>query len=206
MPNHALGELRAEPHTEPIATEDLPRLHPADAAWLLVLVQHAVPSDTAPDSPMNWEGAGRSAAYKMLAAAAGAHVPPMPQPASEPVVWEVRLPWNKPPLSLNDRRQWAEHSRVRREVRDAARWAIRAAKLGGPYELVEVCLHWRPARNNRRDEDNPALTAKVVFDACVDEGLVRDDEPRFMRKLMPEIHPAVPGQGAMVWLSVAVLR
>lgn len=57
-----------------IKTADLPVLAPGDAAWLLVLVQNAVPADASPDSPMNWEGKGRQGAYEMLAAAAGAHL------------------------------------------------------------------------------------------------------------------------------------
>lgn len=60
--------------TDVIKTEDLPKLTAADAAWLLVLVQNAVPADTDPDSPMNWEGKGRQYAYNMLAAAAGARL------------------------------------------------------------------------------------------------------------------------------------
>ena len=87
---------------------------------------------------------------------------------------------------MNDRHHGAEHGRLVREVRDTARWVIRAARLGS-HRYVEVCLHWRPCRDGRRDADNPSATAKVVFDAAVDEGLVPGDEPRHMRKLMPRL-------------------
>lgn len=120
----------------------------------------------------------------------------------EPVV--VPLPWGSPPMSLNDRRHWRAHDRERRAVREAARWAIRAARLG-QHERVEAGLHWRPVDNRRRDDDNPVATAKVVFDALVDEGVVPDDVPMHMRKLMPQIHAAEKGQPGAVWLTVVVL-
>lgn len=131
-------------------------------------------------------------------AAAGLLVP------VEPAAVAVQLPWHVPPLSMNDRHHWAEHGRLVREVRDTARWVIRAARLGS-HRYVEVCLHWRPCRDGRRDADNPSATAKVVFDAAVDEGLVPGDEPRHMRKLMPEIHPADKALGPAMWLTVRVL-
>jgi hypothetical protein len=62
-----------------IMTDYIP-LSPADAAWLLVLVQNAVPADTDPDSPTNWEGLGRQHALSMLAGAAGAHPDPCAAP------------------------------------------------------------------------------------------------------------------------------
>jgi len=65
-----LVELRAAASAAVPDTAQPPRLAPGDAAWLLVLVQNAVPADQDPDSPMNWEGDGRAAAYRMLAEAA----------------------------------------------------------------------------------------------------------------------------------------
>lgn len=47
-------------------------LTPEAAAWLLTLVEHAVPADQTPGGPMNWEGAGRRRAYELLTAVAGA--------------------------------------------------------------------------------------------------------------------------------------
>ena len=56
-----------------VPTAMLPRLDPGDAAWLLVLIENAVPV-APPGHPMNWEGKGRRYAYELLAKAAGAHL------------------------------------------------------------------------------------------------------------------------------------
>jgi hypothetical protein len=50
-------------------------LAPGDAAWLLILVQNAVPRDQGRDPSVNWEGAGRQHAYELLSRAAGVPVP-----------------------------------------------------------------------------------------------------------------------------------
>lgn len=121
----------------------------------------------------------------------------------------VPLPWELPPLSLNDRRHWRAHHKERAAAHEAARWAVRAARLGGPHTLIEACLHYRPTARGRRDQDNLVATAKVVFDTLAGgphgENVVPDDTPQYMRKLMPRIEPAVKGLPGSLWLTVSVL-
>lgn len=57
-------------------TTSSPTLAPGAAAWLLVLIENAVPSDPTPGGPMNWEGKGRQHAYDLLNPIAGADVSP----------------------------------------------------------------------------------------------------------------------------------
>lgn len=48
---------------------------------------------------------------------------------------------------------------------------------------------WYVPNRIRRDEDNIVLSAKPLFDGLVDFGLVPDDTPEHMTKLMPLIEP-----------------
>lgn len=102
------------------------------------------------------------------------------------MIWTLRLPWTKPPLSLNDRGHW----RARAETIATARQyvALHAARQGivadGP---VAVRLIYHPRDRRRRDEDNLVATLKALCDGLVDGGVVPDDTPEYMRKEMPVI-------------------
>lgn len=105
--------------------------------------------------------------------------------------WEIRLPWTKPPLSLNDRSHWRQRAAQTKSVRTLTAAAV-GDELGYivALEHVDVRLVYVPRDRRRRDPDNLTATYKVCCDALVDPlGLVPDDEPRYMTKHMPTILP-----------------
>lgn len=117
-------------------------------------------------------------------------------------VYTVPLPWRSPPLNLNDRDARAVHNRKVAEARSAAGWAVKTA--GVPkLDRVLVALHWRPAATRTRDTDNPVATLKPCCDGIVDAGVVKDDSPQYMVKLMPIIHE--PAKPAAVWLTIETI-
>ena len=114
--------------------------------------------------------------------------------------WTIPLPYDKPPLSLNQRQHWAAKARETARVRMDVGMILKVARIG-TQEHLRVSLHYRPRDKRRRDEDNLVATLKVCCDAIVDARIVPDDTPEFMTKVMPVIHP--PGSPA-VWLEVEV--
>lgn len=106
--------------------------------------------------------------------------------------WVLTLPWSAPPLSMNDRGGWRGRAPKIAQVRADVLTLARAAKVP-PLGRCEVLLTWHPMDRRHRDADNPAATLKVCCDALVDAGIVPDDVPRFMRKLMPVLGPVVKG-------------
>lgn len=122
-----------------------------------------------------------------------------------PVTTRLYLPYDRPPLSLNDRRNRHQHAREVREVRRAVQLIARAARLGR-HDHVTVALHYAPARGGRRDTDNLVATLKPVCDGLIDAGLVADDDPAHMTKPMPIIWPpdrALP-PNRRLWLDITV--
>jgi crossover junction endodeoxyribonuclease RusA len=117
----------------------------------------------------------------------------------------IELPWHTPPLSLNDRHanRFAEADEIAKVRRDAG-WIVKAqaARLGRPPH-VRVELRYQPKRGNRRDEDNLTATYKPVCDAIVDAGIVPDDTPRYMTKVLPALVPSQRGQRhGRMWLII----
>ena len=111
------------------------------------------------------------------------------------------LPWKAPKLSPNRRLHWAARGRETRSVRQQTGWIAKAAKLT-PQLPITVTLHYRPARNGRRDPGNLCLDSKASIDGLVDAGLAPDDTEQYIRETIPVIHPAEPGQGAALWLEL----
>lgn len=98
-----------------------------------------------------------------------------------PDLWVINLPWDKPPLTLNQRMHWAPKGRWTKTIRTTA-WALaRSAKIP-PLERCSVTLIWYPPDRRRRDEDNLFGTLKPLADGLVDAGVVPDDTPRWMAK------------------------
>jgi crossover junction endodeoxyribonuclease RusA len=123
---------------------------------------------------------------------------------TSPVTGPVRLglPWERPPLSLNDRMSREQRDREIARVRRDAGWVAKAARLGH-HDHATVVLHYQPARRGRRDADNLVATLKPVCDGLVDAGLVDDDDPAHMTKLMPVIDTPTPGQRrGRLWLDI----
>lgn len=112
----------------------------------------------------------------------------------------LTFPWQRPPLSANDRMHWATKARATRAIRDLT--AIDARKAGIPaVEHVTARLAWVVTDRRRRDTDNTYPTFKAMCDGLVDAGIVPDDTPEFMTKLAPVI-VYEPGGKARVELEV----
>lgn len=124
---------------------------------------------------------------------------------SEPTeLWEVQLPWTRPPLSMNDRRHWRGQAKAVAQVRQDVGSVLRSQRMP-KLNRVRVCLHYRPRDRRVRDSENPVSTLKAICDEIVAVGIVRDDRPEFMEKLMPVIHPCEAGLKPAVWLTIEAL-
>lgn len=91
------------------------------------------------------------------------------------MTWTIRLPYSRPPITLNSRMHWATRSRLTREIR--ALTALRARQQGIPtLEGARIELHWVPRDRRRRDTDNPYPTLKAAIDGICDAEIVPDDD------------------------------
>ena len=121
--------------------------------------------------------------------------------ARKPKAQTVRLGWDRPPLSLNDRQHHHAKAKGYAQAVEDARWAIRTARVAPPSLPVAVALHWRIPTRGRRDPDNMAATLKACLDALVAEGVVPDDGWQYVRRVSCEIHPP-DGGGPAMWLTL----
>jgi crossover junction endodeoxyribonuclease RusA len=96
----------------------------------------------------------------------------------------IALPHEGPPLSANQRMHWRQRAD---EVRKARAGAKVAAQRIPPMLKCRVELIWYVTDRRVRDEDNLVPYLKALCDGLVDAGLVQDDRPEFMKKMMPEI-------------------
>ena len=88
--------------------------------------------------------------------------------------WDIRLPYVKPPLSLNDREHWAPRAKRVKEVRTAS--ALLARQAGIPrLESARVRLVWLVSDRRKRDRENIVATLKPAIDGLVDAGVIEDD-------------------------------
>lgn len=115
--------------------------------------------------------------------------------------WRLVLPYDKPPLNLNQRGHWAKTNPERRDLRALGRLLARQQRI--PHlPHIHTRLVWRPPDNRRRDEDNIVLTAKPLWDGIVDAGVVDDDTSTYMTKYMPRILQGDKTPGPRVWLEI----
>ena len=92
--------------------------------------------------------------------------------------------WTRPPIALNYRLHKHAEAKLIAEVRQAARdAAARLPELG----KVRVTMTWVVTDRRVRDVENPVPTMKALCDGLVDAGIVIDDRPAYMEKLMPVI-------------------
>jgi hypothetical protein len=94
------------------------------------------------------------------------------------------FPWAKAPLSLNQRLHHMQKAKITKDLRTLM--AVLAGHLE-PVGRCEVELVWIVGDKRRRDSENPVPTLKALCDGLVDAGLVPDDVPEHMWKLMPVI-------------------
>jgi crossover junction endodeoxyribonuclease RusA len=135
-----------------------------------------------------------------------------PDPRDLVAEWRVDIstalkPNGSVPVSLNDRpgnpfALAAAKDRVKARVRNA----VRDAEVP-QLKYAHVELHYRPKTNAHRDPDNLVATLKPAIDALhqVDErslwdGILVDDDPRYLSWSPPMIHRAVRGQAPALWL------
>lgn len=115
--------------------------------------------------------------------------------------WRLVLPYDKPPLNLNQRGHWAKTNPERRDLRALGRLLARQQRI--PHlPHIHTRLVWRPPDNRRRDEDNIVLTAKPLWDGIVDADVVDDDTSTYMTKYMPRILQGDKTPGPRVWLEI----
>lgn len=96
----------------------------------------------------------------------------------------VTFDWPSPPLTANQRLHWAKKAKITAKVRESAAYLLRNMPPAG---RVRVTLTWVVHTKHRRDVDNVVPTLKALCDGIVDAGIVVDDTPEFMDKLMPVI-------------------
>lgn len=116
------------------------------------------------------------------------------------MIYNIILPWTKPPLSANDRHHWTAAAKITKEIRYTA-WALTTKKRIPKTSHCTVTLFYKPGRVGRRDADNLMPTMKALCDGIVDAGVVKDDIPEMMTKMMPVIKPA-DKMGPGMWLVV----
>lgn len=105
-----------------------------------------------------------------------------PQPFSA----TLHFAYASPPLHANQRLHWAQKKNLTKRVR--AETAIKARDAQIPaLGTCTVTLTWHVNTTHRRDADNIVPTLKAMCDGLVDAGVVEDDTPNFMHKIMPII-------------------
>lgn len=109
------------------------------------------------------------------------------------MTWTLELGYTKPPdgLSANWRGHWATKARSTASVRALVKYLAIEAGIE-PMQRCQVEVIWCVADRRRRDADNASPLAKCVFDGLgadkgVTAGIVPDDDPSHMVKLMPRI-------------------
>lgn len=120
--------------------------------------------------------------------------------------WTIQLPYPSPPLSLNDQPTASMGGRRARaalvkSVRADGHWLAKAAGIP-VLDRFSATLHWRPARNGRRDAINLTATLKPLVDGLVEAGICADDDTKHYVGTEPVIHPAERGQPGKMWLVV----
>lgn len=124
-------------------------------------------------------------------------------PGRAPRMFEVPLPYGRPPLLDNHRQHWAQRSRLVRQIRRDTAHMARFGQLPRGLGRVEIVLHWQPATRRRRDHTAAAPTLKACVDGLIDYGLVPDDDVEHVFAYC-RIEPVAPQ--ARVWLTVEELQ
>ncbi|MDT0223484.1 hypothetical protein [Gordonia sp. AC31] len=86
----------------------------------------------------------------------------------------IELPYQRPPLTPNQRLHWSVRARLTREIRETAGMCARSAKLPS-LGRSEVTTVWFVPDRRRRDAGSLSLTTKAALDGLVDAGVWPDD-------------------------------
>lgn len=98
----------------------------------------------------------------------------------------LQFDYKRPPVMANDRfSHWAVKARLVRDIRTATKLlAHRLPELG----RIRVSLVWIVTDKRRRDGgENVTPTLKPMIDGLVDAGVVTDDTPDLVERVMPTI-------------------
>lgn len=98
--------------------------------------------------------------------------------------WAFPTGWRRPPISMNDRLHHHAKAKLTREIRE---YGEQCGYEIGELNKCRVELTWYVRDKRRRDEENPVATLKPFCDGLVDAGVVPDDTPEYMAKIMPKI-------------------
>ncbi|APT87399.1 hypothetical protein CFL01nite_12430 [Corynebacterium flavescens] len=140
----------------------------------------------------------------------------MAYPADLKHLSTIYLPWECPPLSMNDSSPasrgavWGVAAK-KKDIQQAVHLLARNVRMPKEAGYLLVQMHYRPRDNRARDTDNLAATLKPVCDALSRGskkipglGLVEDDTPRFMGKPEAIIWPAEKGKRGQLWVDLWV--
>ncbi|QOH58941.1 hypothetical protein C6Y44_04080 [Rhodococcus rhodochrous] len=105
---------------------------------------------------------------------------------------------------MNSRMHWSKSSRITKQIRTTAWLLAKQSTIPTGCAHLTVGLHYRPKDRRRRDADNLLPVLKAACDGLVDAGLVPDDTPDLMTKLMPVIHAVEKGRGGALWLTIEI--
>jgi crossover junction endodeoxyribonuclease RusA len=112
--------------------------------------------------------------------------PPRARDGAAPDDYRLALPYDRPPLTANQRHHWRPRARLVAAVRSTTATLARSANVPA-LGRCSVRLVWTVTDRRRRDVDNLVPTLKACADGLVDAGVVVDDVPALMAKHMPEI-------------------
>lgn len=139
----------------------------------------------------------------------------LPDPRDLVAEWRIDLPWDKPPMTLNNMptNPFAK-ANLTKQIKARVRNAVRNADV--PHlDHVHVELHYRGKTNALRDVDNLVATLKPTLDALqhkdvlesagLDESrrwqpIVDGDDPRYVTWRPPILHRAEKGRPGALWL------
>jgi crossover junction endodeoxyribonuclease RusA len=100
--------------------------------------------------------------------------------------WTIRLPYDKPPLTLNQRLHWRAEARIKHQVRADVTTLVTNARIPACH-AIHVQLVYVPRDHRIRDCDNLVATLKPCIDAIRACDVVPDDSPQYVTWGMPII-------------------
>lgn len=119
--------------------------------------------------------------------------------------WQLHLPYERDPMPMNGRVNRFKHASSVRTVRETANWLATQIPR---QERIRVELVQHVTDRKDRDPDNLAHTYKALIDGLRDDkrrgqtGIVADDTPAYVDRLMPRIEPhKLPGLQRELLLS-----
>lgn len=98
----------------------------------------------------------------------------------------IRLPFERPPLTLNQQRShnhWSVARQAKRDVEQAV-WALARQQQIPPLERCVAALVWHVGDKRRRDVDALGWMGKGCLDGLVKAGVLADDNAAHVAALL----------------------